>query len=286
MKKFFYLLFISAFALTGCSKEISPNDAEKVAADIKNYRTNINAISELKVKCKSSLHYNGTSNRELINEKEESSILYELSSRFYYIHISTSSNGEDKVEKSSDPIEKEQWIYMKKRVLYKAYRTKSKGSETKTYSKVEKYSDAIKEFSSLFDTLMPSAYELARGTEFLDVKNIEDFLDENYAKGMNYTAKFYSSGAGNLRVVGAASLAKNEAIEGEASGVGTISCKWNKYLLSSANFALQVNTSDGTNKNNMKFTAAISEKVSSLVIPSYPKLSNFAESSSMFQISL
>lgn len=279
MKKILALLFMCSFALAGCSKEVSVNEAEDIANDIKSHITNVDSISELKVKRKFSSHYNGTSNRQLINRKKEDSYIYELSSRFNYIHLRSISSDEDKVEKSSVTSEKEQWFYMKRKVLYKATRTKTKGNETKTYSKVERYSDAIKEFSDLFDNNIRQAYLVAKGEEFLDIDNFEEFVDEEYIKGMSYAAKFYSSGEGNLKVVGAAKLIQDENADGKASGVGTLSCKWNKYLLSSASISFSVKNTDGTNKNDMKFSAAISEKVSNLIIPSYPNLSHFAENS-------
>lgn len=281
MKKSLIFLFLSALTLTGCSNEITPDEAENVANDIKTYRANIDSISELKVKCKYSYHYNGTSNRELINEKEEVSYTYELSSKFNYIHISSTSSDEDKVGETSNKEEEEQWYYMKRKVLYKVNRRKFKGSETKTYSKVEKYSEAIKEFSNTFDSIMPKAYKVARGEEFLDIDNFEKYFDEKYVSGMNYGAKFYSSGSGNLRVVGAATLKENENNNGKASGVGALTCKWKKYLLSSASLSLTASTSDGTNKNDMKLTVSISEKVNNFFIPTYPKLSNYAEGSSL-----
>ena len=281
MKRIACLLFVATFALTGCSKEITSTEAEDIARDIKEYKVDVDSISELKVKCKVSSHTSGTTNRELSDDKHESSETYELSSRFNYIHIYSSYGSKDKVEESSKSNETERWFYMKKKVLYKVYKNKSLGSETKTYSKVEKYSDAIKEFSNIFDTYMPYAYQLARGDYFLEINSFTNLLGDDYTEGMSYAAKFYSSGAGNLRIAGAAKLDEQKDNGFKRTGVGTLSAKWNHYILKNAVLALTINTTDGTNKNDTKLNIALSEKTSTLVIPSYPNLSNYAESSSI-----
>ena len=277
MKKIACLLFISAFALTGCAKEVTPEEADGIANEIKSYRVDTDSVSEFKLKYKSSYHLSGTTNRELSNEKIDISQTYEFSTRFNYIHIYSSESREDKVEESSNTYESEQWYYMKNKVLYKANRTKTKGNEIKKYEKTEKYSEAIKDFSNLFDSLLPSAFEEARGEEFLSTESFDRFLGEDYKEGMTYAAKFYSSGSGNFRIVGAAKLDQEKDGNLTAKGVGTLSCKWNHYVLKNASLALTITSSDGTNKNDMKLNVAFSKKVSTLIIPTYPKLSNFAE---------
>lgn len=278
MKKIFCLLLLSCFALTGCSSEISPEEADDIAADLRAYEGNINRISELKVKSKSTLHNKGTSNRQLIDNKHNETLTYELSTRFNYIHYFSSTSETDKVEEISNLSETEQWIYMKKKTLIKATRTKTKGSENKTYTKVENYSSAYKVFSTLFDAYLLKAYEQARGTSFLDTSVFSKYL-ERYENNLVYAAKFYSSGSGNFRIVGGAKLDSSDENSNNAKGVGTLSCSWNNYLLKSANLAFTLSLGDGTNKNDLKTDVAVSENVSKFIIPTYPNLSSFSESS-------
>lgn len=280
MKKIACLLLIGPFILTGCSKEVSPTEAEDIANGIKEYNIDPNSISELKVKYKESSHNNGTTNRELIDKKKDMTRIYELSTRFNYIHTSYSYSNKDKVGNSSLSEERESWFYMKKKVLYKVVRFKTQGNERKTYSKVENYSKAIKEFSKLFDENMAKAYTNAEGKQFLDTDNFVNILGDDYVEGMYYLVKFYSSGAGNLKIAGAAKLDEQKENNITRKGVGTLSAKWNHYILKKAALAFTIKSTDGTSKNDMKINVSYSESVSSLVIPSYPNLSNYAENPS------
>ena len=277
MKKLLSLLIASLFVLPGCAKEISPEDAEVVAQDIKTHEINPNSISEIKLKEKVSVHISGTKNRELTDYKYTESRTYELSSKFNYIHIVSSHSQKDKVENEDSNSEREEWVYMKNKMLFKATKIKSKGSEQKYYSKIEKYSEAIKEFSKVFDSNVSTVCNEARGTNFLDTSIFDKYVDEEYQDSFSYVAKFYSSGDGNFRVIGAAKVEDNEQEDIKTKGVGTLSCNWNKYLLKKASLALTMTTSDGTNKNDLKYDLALSEKVSSIVIPKYPNISSFAQ---------
>lgn len=281
MKKCVCLLFSFLFVLSGCSSEITPKKAEDVVNDIKMHEYNPDSVSVIKVKYKGSYQLKGTNNRQLIDNSAENSYTYELSSRFNYIHIVSNISNKDKIEKTSNESESETWIYMKKKVLYKAHRSKSKGSETKTYTKVEKYSDAIQEFSKEFDKYLAKVVSDAQGKSFCDVDSLEELLGNEKEAKISYAMKFYSSGYGNLRIIGAAKCEEYEMDGVPATGVGTIACNWNKYLLKNANIAFTLNANDGTNKNDLKYSVGINEKVSSLVIPKYPKLSNFAEGNSI-----
>ena len=281
MKRKFCLLFVPLLLLSGCAREISAEQAEEVAGDIKNSSLDINTISELKVKYKNSAHLSGTRNRELVDYKNEFTTTYELSTRFNYIHVYSKQSEADKVESTDSYTENESWYYMRKKVLYKATRRKNKGSETKSYTKVEKYSEAIKEFSYQFDLYMKEAYTVARGTEFLDESLIYNYVDSKYETSFKYGAKFYSSGEGNLRVIGAAKC-DNYEYEGIPAKVnGTLSCKWDNYLLKNANLSVNINTDDGTSKNDLKNSHTLSKKVSTLIIPTYPRLSSYAEGNSL-----
>ena len=276
MKKIFCLLLLPSLVLTGCTNEITPDEAEDVAADIRAFEGDANSISELKVKSKATVHISGTKERQVNDNKQNESLTFELSTRFNYIYFCELISSKDKVEETESSSEVEQWIYMKKKTLFKATRNKRKGSETKVFSKVETYSKAIKEFSSLFDQYLNRAYELARGTSFLDTSVFSNYLGK-YEDDLMYAAKFYSSGSGNLKIVGGAKLDSTDENSNKAKGVGTLSCNWKNYLIKSANLALTISQGDGTNKNDLKTDVAISEKVSKLVIPSYPNLSSYRE---------
>ena len=275
-KKFISLLFVSLFTMSGCASEISPEKAEEVADDIKVYKYDPETISELKVQYKWSAHTEGNLDRKLNDYKKDESHSIELSSKFNYIHLKSKSSTKDKVESEETLHENESWFYMKNRMLFKAYRVKSKGNETKHYSKVEKYSDAINEFSSIFDSYLGGACELARGTVFLDTSIITDNISNLNENQIEYITKFYSSGSGNLRIAGAAKCEDYEFQGVPGKIVGALSASWNKYLLKSATLGITVNATDGTNKNDLKYTVSVTEKVSKLIIPTYPGLSSYA----------
>lgn len=277
MKRFVPFLFICCLSLTGCAAEISPEDAERVAEDIKAYTVRPDLISELKVKFSSTYRLDGTSNRQVVDFKEQNSYTFELSSKYNYIHFSTSSDRKDKVEETSSSSSREEWIFIRKKVLYKAVKDKSIGNEVKTFSRIEKYTSAVSEFSSIFDAYMKKAVENADGKEFLDLDTLTDYIDSEYRSGVKYIAKFYSSGDGNLRIVGGATLDKTTEEGKTAKGAGTLSCKWNDYLLKKAAIGLTVSVTDGTSKNDLKLTVGVNEKVSSFIFPSYPNLNKFAE---------
>lgn len=280
MKKRIFIL-IPLLLLSGCAKEINSEKAQEVADDIKKTELNVDTITELKVKYKTSTHLSGSRNRELVDNKSEFTTTYELSTRFNYIHVYTKQSEADKVENTDSYVENEGWYYMKKKVLYKATRTKNKGSETKSYTKVEKYTEAIKEFSYQFDLCLKEAYTIARGTEFLNESIIYNYIDSKYESNIEYAAKFYSGGEGNLRIIGAAKCEEYEYQNIPAKVTGALSCKWDNYLLRSANLTVTINADDGTSKNNLKSSNTISKKVTSLIIPSYPRLSSYAEKSSL-----
>ena len=275
-KRFISLLFVSLFALSGCASEISPDKAEEVADDIKAYNYDAETISELKVQYKWSSYTEGNLDRKLNDYKQEESYNIELSGKFNYIHVKSKTSTKDKVESVEELNESESWFYMKNRMLYKVYRVKSKGNETKKYNKVEKYSEAIKEFSSIFDSYVGGACQLARGTPFLDSSIITDNVSNLSENQIEYIAKFYSSGSGNLRIAGAAKCEDYEFQGVPGKVVGALSASWNKYLLKSATLGITVNATDGTSKNDIKQTVAVTEKVSKLIIPTYPGLSSYA----------
>ena len=276
-KRFISLLFVSLFALSGCASEITPDKAEEVVEDLKSYKYNVNSISELKVQSKLSLHLDGTLERQLNDNRQDRSYLIELSSKFNYIHIKSKTSNKDKVEDTDSLQENETWIYMRNKVLYRVYRTKSKGREQKSYSTVEKYSSAIKEFSDAFDYSAAQACSEARGSAFLDSSIVSQYVDnlDNYE--VEYGAKFYSSGLGNLRIVGAAKCEEYKYSGIPAKVIGALSCNWDKYFVKNATLGITVNISDGTNKSDCKYTVALSEKVSKLIIPTYPGLSSYAK---------
>ena len=280
MKKNYCLLFASIFALSSCSSEITIAQASDVATDIRDYVYDVNSVSTLKFKSNKSVHVKGTLNRAVVDEKIETTSTCELSSRFNYIHFFTKKSETDKVEGNDSPTENEMWIYMKRKVLYVVQRNKSKGQELKYYSKNTNYSDAIKEFSHLFDYTAFGVIHEARNTKYLDSSIIFDYLDKTFEYDVEYAGKYFSSKKGNLKIINAVKCDgyKYEGIP--AKMVGAISCKWNKYLIKNAKIALTVNATDGTNKNDLKYTVACSETTSNFVIPTRPNLSSYAERSS------
>lgn len=277
MKKYIPILFVFTCCLSGCAKEISPEQADKVAEDIKNRSFNPEAIDSIKVTYKDSYHHEGTVERKVVDTKEAKSIKYELSNKYNYIHITGKTETSDKVEDTKSTNEVEEWIYIKKKVLYKVDRRKSIGSETKTYSKVEDYSKAVSEFSTYYSNFVHYAYEQARGSQYLDMDTLTTIFSEEYKYDIQYSAKFYSGGEGNLKVVGAAKIDKTYETGQKVKGAGTTACNWKNYFLKNLAIAFTLKVTDGTSKNDSRMNVGITQKVAKLVIPTYPNLNKYAE---------
>jgi len=227
MKKSLILLALPALLLSGCSKEISKEDAKKRAQGIVDHEVTALEFQKVRIENVSEGSYEGSK-----TGSGKTTDVTEFSSEDKWIHTKTVSESKEGEEVNN--YESERWIYESEGKYVIADYVKYGGEEQKTYQLFQE-SDALWAvekpiFESAFATAQTSAFAALSGKEYL--KMVISSLDGQDPEGTKLDVKYYSTGDGNLSIEGTVVYQDEEVLEGFKGDVtAKVKVGWDKYVL-------------------------------------------------------
>lgn len=229
MKKSLILLALPALLLSGCSKEISKEDAKKRAQEIVDHEVKLDDFKKVRVEITSEGTFEGD-----VNGSEKSTNVFEYSVEDNWVHSFTI--GEQKQGDQTKKYESESWVYQEEGKYYIVSRDLNGETEKKGYYLFQESDGALlwtveKEmFDSYFASIQLSALSNLDGKESL--KQIISALDGQELSGITFDFKYYSTGEGNLTIEGKTVDTAYEHYGYKGEATATVKTAWDKYVVS------------------------------------------------------
>ena len=279
MKKSTILLIAPVFALTACASPITAEEAKVRAKEIEEHQIKVEDFNALSVEYSANMDLSGSSNGESVTMSMVEDGSAEINVEKSFLHYK--AHGKEVMDGMGQSVNQEEteemWAYIKEGKFYTVEHEKSKTSESKTYSVVEGSEEDIEAaFKESLTMIINEAAEIAKGEDFLaQVSQMTKEEAEPSEEGYKYEVKFSSSGEGSLIVKGKVE-AKDVYLSGtgaKGSGKGSVSIKWDNYLISSAKVSIELSAKDG--KNSLTMKSVSEEKLRFKAKVSYPDLSEY-----------
>lgn len=239
MKKSLILLALPALLLSGCSKEISKEDAKKRAQEIVDHEVKLEDFKKVHVETEDEGSIEGN-----VNGSQKTKSVVEYSVEDKWVHSLSVSEGKEGEEAHKS--ERESWAYQEDGKYYVVNRSVVDGVEKKTYALYQE-TDLLWElekvvFDATFDGLQVGALGELAGKETL--KMVITAIDGGDTQGTTFDLKYYSTGEGNLTLEGKTvdSAFEVYGYKGEVTSTGKV--VYDKYVLAENSM-----TSEGTLKN-------------------------------------
>lgn len=241
MKKSLILLALPALLLSGCSKEISKEDAKKRAQEIVDHEVKLDDFKKVRVETTTEGTFEGN-----VNGSQKSSYVVEYSVEDKWVH--SVSVSEEKQGEESHKYENEKWVYEEEGKYYVVKRSVTNGVESKIYSLAQESDGELiwpiekASFDLEFSIIQSSTFESLTGKEAL--KEFIKVIDGGALDGHTFDLKYYSAGEGNLTVEGKTVNTNYElyGYKGEVTSIGKNA--WDKYVVTEVSA-----TEEGTLKN-------------------------------------
>lgn len=271
MKKSLILLALPALLLSGCSKEISKEDAKKRAQEIVDHEVKLEDFKKVRVETVEEKKVEGEA-----SGFENTKQVMEYSTDDKWVHsyeVIDGKEGEQTIKR-----EEEGWAYQEDGKYYTVQRINNNGEEKKAYN-VYQESDptwAIEKlaFDAAFSLIQTGTFGSLTGKEAL--KELIKMIDGGAFDGLTFDLKYFSSGEGNLTVEGKTVDTKYELFGYTGEVTTTAKAGWDKYVM-----AENSESSEGTLKNadnkELKFTGSSKTTYSYEVGVSKPDLSGYEQ---------
>lgn len=257
--------------MSGCSKEISKEDAKKRAQEIVDH--------EVKLEDFKKVHIESVEEKKVEGEAsgfENTKQVMEYSTDDKWVHsyeVIDAKEGEQTSKR-----EEESWTYQEDGKYYTVERVNNNGEEMKAYNVYQESDEGwVAEkilFDAAFSLIQTGAFGGLTGKEAL--KELIKTIDGGAFDGLNFDLKYFSSGEGNLTVEGKKVDTKYELFGYKGEVTSTVKAGWDKYVM-----AENSETSEGTLKNadnkEVKFTGSSKTTYSYEVSVTKPDLSGYQQ---------
>ena len=226
MKKSLILLALPALLLSGCSKEISKEDAKKRAQEIADHEVKLDDFKKVHIEDTDDGSFEGN-----VNGTAKSKHVLEYSTEDKWVHSVTES--EEKQGEETVTYKSEDWVYQDDGKYYVVEYLNNNGTEHKGYS-VYQESDplwAVEKpiFEAAFSAIQTSAFAGLTGKESL--KMLISKIDGGSLDGVTFDLKYFSTGEGNLTVEGKTVNTDFELYGYKGEVTATVKMGWDKYVL-------------------------------------------------------
>ncbi len=271
MKKSLILLALPALLLSGCSKEISKEDAKKRAQEIVDHEVKSEDFKKVRIEVVEEKKLEGE-----VSGFENTKQVREYSTDDKWVHsyvVIDGKEGEQTIKR-----EEESWAYQEEGKYYTVERVNNNGEEKKTYNVYQETDEMWAVEKALFDTDFSLIQTLTFGdlTGKEALKELIKTINGETLDGLTFDLKYFSSGEGNLTIEGKTVDTKFELLGYKGEVTSTVKAGWDKYVM-----AENSETSEGTLKNadnkEVKFTGSTKTTYSYEVGVTKPDLSGYQQ---------
>jgi len=271
MKKSLILLALPALLLSGCSKEISKEDAKKRAQEIVDHEVKSEDFKKVRIEVVEEKKLEGE-----VSGFENTKQVREYSTDDKWVHsyaVIDGKEGEQTIKR-----EEESWAYQEDGKYYTVDRVNNNGEEKKAYNVYQETDEMWAVEKALFDTDFSLIQTLTFGdlTGKEALKELIKTINGETLDGLTFDLKYFSSGEGNLTIEGKTVDTKFELLGYKGEVTSTVKAGWDKYVM-----AENSETSEGTLKNadnkEFKFTGSTKTTYSYEVSVSKPDLSGYQQ---------
>ena len=273
-KKHLILLALPALMLSGCTKEISGEEAKAKAKEIADHEVKTEDYKALSANVKMVNSVEGKVEGEQVKQSEEMNIVMEFAVEQSYIHTYsyTKETDGDKVEENL----METWAYIKDDAFYSVTKAKEAGKEeSKTYVKVSG-ADAIKvAYDGILDSTVKTVLTTAANKE--TISNVQNYADGKAEEGVQYDFKFYTAGEGNLTAEATAKFTDYIFDGIKTNGTGKVKFGWDKYLMVEEAVTSELHGVDTESDTDATAKIEVNEKLAFEVKAAYPNLDEYKQ---------
>ena len=271
MKKSLILLALPALLLSGCSKEISKEDAKKRAQEIVDHEVKSEDFKKVRIEVVEEKKLEGE-----VSGFENTKQVREYSTDDKWVHsyaVIDGKEGEQTIKR-----EEESWAYQEDGKYYTVDRVNNNGEEKKAYNVYQETDEMWAVEKALFDTDFSLIQTLTFGdlTGKEALKELIKTINGETLDGLTFDLKYFSSGEGNLTIEGKTVDTKFELLGYKGEVTSTVKAGWDKYVM-----AENSETSEGTLKNadnkEVKFTGSTKTTYSYEVGVTKPDLSGYQQ---------
>ena len=183
--------------MSGCSKEISKEDAKKRAQEIVDHEVKLEDFKKVRVEFVEEEKFEG----EVSGFRNTKQVM-EYSTDDKWVHGYEVIDGKEGEQTSK--FEEESWTYQEDGKYYTVERVNNNGEEMKAYNVYQESDEGWAMEKLLFDTafnvIQAGAFGALNGKEAL--KDFIKMIDGGAFDGLTFDLKYFSSGEGNLTVEG------------------------------------------------------------------------------------
>lgn len=273
-RKHLILLALPALMLSGCTKQISGEEAKAKAKEIEEHEVKAEDYKALSANVKMVNSVEGKVEGEQVKQSEEMNVIMEFAVEQSYIHTYsyTKEVDGDKVEENL----METWSYIKDDAFYNVTKAKEAGKEeSKTYVKVSG-ADAIKAaYDAILDNAVKTVLTTAANKE--TISHVENYADGKAEEGVQYDFKFYTAGEGNLTAEATAKFTDYIFDGIKTNGTGKVKFGWDKYLMVEEAVTSELHGVDTESDTDATAKIEVNEKLAFEVKAAYPNLDEYKQ---------